>query len=244
MSGFNNFDFKKPYQSGEDFEAYIKETEYHLKNRIDSKATHSNLLGLVTILTIGLLGLGGYLFWQTQSGGDVIGSLQQKKVAGVQETSVQNIFSGEGFSIVFKTSTPAGFDSSKKSVELPYIKNKKGVETTFFNKQDFSGTIITNSISIVTSEYDNVYDLAKFSNLVVQNLGADYEIKSSEISIPKNIKLSKIQKKGGSDDVSYFAAVTGDNYYMIKIINESRDYPQLNEYTKFTDSFLEGLYLN
>jgi hypothetical protein len=244
MSGSNNFDFKKPYQSGEDFDSYIKETEYHLKNRIDSKATHSNLLGLVTVLTIGLLGLGGYLFWQTQNGGNTLNLLQQKKVAGVQETAVQNIFSGEGFSIVFKSNTPQGFESTKKSVDFPYIKNKKGVETTFFNKQDFAGSIVTNSISIVTSEYDNNYDLQKFSNLVVQNLGSDYEVKSSEISVPKNIKLSKIQKKGGSDDVSYFAAVTGDNYYMIKIINESRDYPELNEYTKFTDSFLEGLYLN
>jgi hypothetical protein len=244
MSESNKFDFKKPYQSGEDFDTYIKETEYHLKNRIDSQSTHSNLLGLITILTIGLLGLGGFLFWQTQTGNSSLGAVEQKKVAGVQEAAVQNIFSGEGFSIILKSTTPRGFDSSKKSVEFPYIKNKKGVETTFFNKQDFSNRIITNSISILTSEYDNTYDLQKFSNLIVQNLGADYEVKSSEISIPKNVKLSKIQKKSGSSDVSYFAAITADNYYMIKVINESRDYPELNEFTKFTDSFLEGLYLN
>lgn len=244
MPGSNKFDFKKPYQSGEDFDTYIKETEYHLKNRIDSKTTHSNLLGLVTILTIGILSLGGYLFWQTQAGNNALNILQQKKVAGAQETVVQNIFSGQGFSIILKNNTPAGFESNKKTVDFPYIKNKKGVETTLFSKQDFNGAIITNSISIVTSEYDNAYDMQKFSNLVVQNLGSDYEIKSSEISIPKNVKLTKIQKIDSIGDVSYFAAVTTDNYYMIKIINESKDYPELSEYTKFTDSFLEGLYLN
>jgi hypothetical protein len=244
MSGSNKFDFKKPYQSGEDFDSYIKETEYHLKNRIDSKTTHSNLLGLITVLTIGLLCLAGYLVWQTQTGGNTLSLLQQKKVAGVQENPVQNIFSGEGFSIVFKSNTPKGFESTKKSVDFPYIKNKKGVETTFYSKQEYNGIIITDSISIVTSEFDNANDLQKFSNLVVQNLGVDYEIKSSEVAIPKNIKLSKIQKKNSSGDVSYFAAITEDNYYMIKIINESRDYPELEEYTKFTESFLEGLYLN
>ena len=126
MPGSNKFDFKKPYQSGEDFDSYIKETEYHLKNRIDSKTTHSNLLGLITILTIGVISLGGYLFWQTQTGNDSLNILQQKKVAGVQEKTVQNIFSGEGFSIIFKNNTPQGFESTKKTVDLPYIKNKIG----------------------------------------------------------------------------------------------------------------------
>jgi hypothetical protein len=75
-------------------------------------------------------------------------------------------------------------------------------------------------------------------------LGKDYEIKSTDISIPKNIKLSKIQQKNASADVSYYATVTADNYYVVKIINESVNYPELEEYTKFTDSFLEGLFLN
>jgi hypothetical protein len=244
MSEKNKFDFKQPYQSGEDFDTYIKETEYHLKNRIDSKTAHSNLITLVAILTIGLISLGGYVFWQMRDNESKLSDLQQKKVAGIQESTPQNIFSGEGFSIVLKNNTPNGFKSEKISVDFPYIKGKKGVETTYASKQAIGSSSVTNSISIVSSENDNKYDTKKFSELVISSLGKDYEVKSEDISIPKNLKLTKIQKIGDSDEINYYTTVTSDNYYVIKVVNESKNYPELDEYTKFTDSFLEGLYLN
>jgi hypothetical protein len=244
MSGSNKFDYKKPYQSGEDFDSFIQETEYHLRNRIDAKKGNSGVIAFISIASICLLSVGGYVYWQSNQNPTQVASGQLKQVAGVQENLNQGTFSGDSFSVLLKTPTPKGFQAEKKSVDFLNIQRKKGTENTFYSIQDNADKKITNSISVVSSEYDDKYNLAQFSETVIRALGADYETKPGEIMIPKNIRVVKIQKKTDPKNVAYFAALTNDNYYLIKIINESKDVPELVEYTKFTDSFLENLYLN
>ena len=244
MSDYNKFDFKKPYQSGEDFDSYVKETEYHLKNRIDSKTTQSNLVGIVSVLAIGIISLSGYIYWDTNQRNSTSNSQSQKSVAGVQETPIQNIFSGEGFSIMSKMDTPKGFQATKQSVDFTYIKGKKGIETTYAVKQNIQNNIVTNSISIVSSENDNKYDIKEFTGIVNTVLGKDYKVDTQETTLPKNVKIFKIYRPADGPGVNYYASITSDNYYVIKVVNESSVYPDLEQYTKFTNGFIEGLYLN
>jgi hypothetical protein len=247
MSDDQNFDFRNPQNSYQEQDEFVAQTQYHLKNRIDSTANNSWLTSLVFLLLIALVGVGSYSFYQNQQAETRLAQLQNQtpgQVAGVTETTIQNIISGEGFSILANSATPKGFKLEKKSTDFPYIQGKKMVQTSFTSIQKAGNTNLENSITISTSEYDNKLTNPDFSKKVLETLGANYEAKPVQISIPKDIKLIKIIQKTGDKTTNYYTAVTQDNYYVIKVTNQTTLNSEFDEYTKFTDKFLDELYLN
>jgi hypothetical protein len=234
------FDFKQPYQVSEEFEDYVKETEMNVKNRIDGRSHGSFLVGIASFLTICLVLLGGFTWWQV---------FQNQKpqpaqtVLGEKESDIQNIYSGEGFSILSKKAAPKGFELTKDLGEISYFPGKKVVTTNLKSTQTYQNQTIIDGITVTVSENDGKLDAITFAQSIVSNLGPTYRVGKSDIKIPKDIILTQIDSSKDNKKQLY-TAVTNDNYYVITVQQDSKNISSLSEYTKFSDSFLEHLYLN
>jgi hypothetical protein len=234
------FDFKQPYQVSEEFEEYVKETEMHVKNRIDDRSTNSFLVGIASFLTICLVLLGGFTWWQV---------FQNQKpqatqtVLGETESDIQNIYSGEGFSILSKKAAPKGFELTKDLGDTPYFPGKKVVTTNLKNTQTYQNQSVIDGISVTASENDGKLDAITFAQSIVTSLGSGYRVGRSDMKIPKDIILTQIDSTKDNKKQLY-TAVTNDNYYVIAIQQDSKNISSLSQYSQFSDSFLENLYLN
>jgi hypothetical protein len=234
------FDFKQPYQVSEEFEDYVKETELSVKHRIDNRSSNSFLVGVATFLTFCLVLLGGFTWWQVYQ--------NQKPqpiqaVLGEKESDIQNIYSGEGFSILSKKAAPKGFELTKDLGDSPYFPGKKVVTTTLKSTQTYQNKSVIDGISVTATENDGKLDAITFAQSIVTSLGSGYRVGGSETKIPKDIILTQIDSTKDTKKQIY-TAVTNDNYYVISIEINSKTIPSLSEYTQFSDTFLENLYLN
>jgi hypothetical protein len=234
------FDFKQPYQISEEFEDYVKETEVDVKTRMNGRSHNSFLVGVASFLTVCLVLLGGFTWWQV---------FQNQKpqaaqaVLGEKESDIQNIYSGEGFSILSKKAAPKGFELTKNLGDTPYFPGKKVVTTSLKNTQTYQNQTVIDGISVTVSENDGKLDAITFAQSVASSLGSSYKVGKSDTKIPKDIILTQIDS---SKDVKkqLYTAVTNDNYYVISIQQDSKNTPSLSEYSKFSDSFFENLFLN
>jgi hypothetical protein len=242
------FDFKQPIQRDKQFEEFVRTKEESLKRKLSPRkpSQDRHMWALVSILMLSLIGLGVFALIQKQDNERQIAALKSKGVAGVNESvenPMANIITAEGFSLVLKQPAPKGFQLDRRSSSFEYLANKTAVITSFLANQKVEGKEVISGIEVSVSEYDNKLDRKAFDKQVVEKLGPDFEIKSEDINIPNDFKLSKIQSKN-PENISYYTTVTSNNYYVIKVYNQTAKYSEFSEISRFTDSILETIYLN
>lgn len=242
------FDFKKPIESNGNFKAFLNSKENTLKQKLSSEEPNSRVNNkswvLVFVLMLSLIMLGTYTLLQGQENDRQVSTLKKQQVAGILEENTQNIVTAENFSLVLNQQTPKGFEITRQTGKFEYLENSEAVTTKFLAKPSKGGQELITGIEVSVAEYDNQLDRKGFQEKVLSKLGNAYELKSEDVNLPKDFKVSKIQAKEDLDSVSYYTAVTQDNYYLIKIYNQTSKFSDLNELSRFTDSFLQNLYLN
>jgi len=230
---------------------YLEEKEKAIKQQMQpSKSTrreNSFAWIFVFALLISLIGLGTYTLTEGKKNKELLSELEGKtQVLGASDdkTKPSTPISGYGFSILPDSQPPQEFKLTRKTQKSAILKDRSEVVTGYLATLNKDGSNHLSGVEITVLEYDNRFNQEQLSNQLTTYLGSDYEVKAKDILIPRNLKVWKIEKKGRSENISYFTLVTTENYYIIKVYNETSRYPELSEISKFTDTILQKLYLN
>ncbi len=239
-----NFDFNEPITNvDQPFEEFVKEAEKDLeksKKKSNSKPGIKNIL--MFILALNIIGLGVFGFLLTNRGES---GQPNRSVAGVQTTTKNpQVITGNNFSIVSKIDVPKGYVVSTESLSLPFLEDKEGAVSRYLIDDQVNGQQIKSGFEMFSTEYDNKLDINQFTNKVKNYLGEDYTLDPKTFTFAKNIPVKKIVSTQGQNNVFYYATVTSDNYYLIKVFNQTLDFDSLSEYTDFINSLESTLYLN
>jgi len=242
------FDFKKALDQQDSFESFLSSKENIIKQRLNSHSPENKVKSkswaLVFVLMLSLIVMGTYTLLQSRHNDRELAALKRERVAGVLEENTQNIVTADGFSLVLNQSTPKAFEIGRQTGKFEFLENTEATTTKFLAKPTKGGQELLTGIEVSVAEYDNQLDNKSFSQKVLAKLGSSYEIKSEDVNLPKDFKVTKIQIKNDPESTAYYSAVTQDNYYLIKIYNQTSKYSDLNELSRFSDSLLQNLYLN
>lgn len=230
---------------------YLEEKEKAIKQQMQPSKTNrrenSFAWLFVFALLISLIGLGTYTLTESKKNRELLSDLETKtQVLGASDdkTKASIPISGYGFSILPDNQPPQEFKLNHKTQKSSIFKDRSEVVTSYLASVNKEGSDHLSGVEITVLEYDNRLNQEQLSNQLVTFLGSDYEVKAKDILIPRNLKVWKIEKKGRSENISYFTLVTTENYYIIKVYNETSKYPELSDISKFTDTILQKLYLN
>ena len=247
MSSKQEFNFEDPFDSSQLDNDYLQKNEQEIITRTfqhPPKRRPSRAWGLVLILFISLGVLSAYTINQQIENQEEIDLLQNAQVAGAQDEVEDTVISGDSFSLVISRNIPGEFSLSRSENRSELFEDRPSVSTEYTTTNKKAGLDLTNGIGVTSSPYDNQYDQNSFEEQVLENLGNDYRIVSENITLPKNIKATKIESIDSSNLIDHYVVVTEENYYVIKIYNQSLRYSEFSETTEFTNSLLEYLYLN
>lgn len=246
------FNFRQAILGIKCLEEFMQEIDFFSKKeaKLDKKYTFTSckffILGLwllITLLSAGIVGLSYFAYLQYRENQRLIAENKAKvtQVAGINESSSLNIISGENFSILVNQDIPAGFILLNETKDWEFWDGQKSTLSSFFFQKNYDGKNLISGIKINSLEFDNKNDRETFDKIVLDKLGDGWVIKSQDIHIPNNIKLSKLENKEGK---AYYTTVTAGYYYVIQIENQTQPYPEFKEVSQFVDKFLANLYLN
>jgi len=242
-----NFNFQDPLgnvNSNKDFSSYAKNKAENIQAKIDSKTTGTNSIWLlVFVLIISFASLSVFSFTQIQRKNQEIAMYERGEVAGISDGAVKNIIAGQDFSLVLDIKTPKGFNLDITQSNSPYLENQKTTQSTFINIIEKDGVDLISGVEILTTQNDGNLDLKKFGETVSNKLGDDYTLSESIIELSNNRTALKIDSSK-IDGIAHYVSVTQENYYVIKVYNQTTKHPDLVEYSRFSDIILSSLYLN
>ena len=245
-SANTDIDFQQAVEAqNSSFDSFLKNQEKDLKNKMQPEIRQSSnqLWLLVSVLMLSIIGLGVFTLFQKQNSEKQIAQLKNQSVAGVQETNGNVIIGAEGFSLVLKSPAPQAFKLDRRTVPFEFIPNKTASASRFVARINRDSKELVSGVEIVVSEYDNKLNLEDYNKSVVSKLGSEWTVKDTLATLPKSIKLTKYISSINPNDEIY-TALTADNYYLIKIYNQTTKYADLAELSRFTDGILDTLYLN
>ena len=242
-----NFNFAQPVKEAESLKQFLEEKENAVKASLSSEnkiKKGSRAWILVFVLMISLISLATYTLLKNRENERQIAVLKSQTTTTTPEGQSKNIVTADNFSLILPTTTPDNFALERKNISFTFLDNKNGVQVNFTGKNTKAGQELVSGIDIQISEFDNKMDKTTFVQQVLAKLGDKYELKLGDVTLPKDIKVSKIQPKDGTQDQIYYVTVTEDNYYVIKVYNQAQRYAEFENVSKFTESLLPSLYLN
>lgn len=221
------------HQDYNNLEDFLTENFDLQQKKVKRKNRVFNLV-IITILFLSFGSLAVFGYWQWNGG-----KVSKSQVAGIQDTLVKNIVSGDNFSLILSEKAPDGFEMTKKNIQSPFFEQKNVVNSSFIKKTLSNSGEIVSGIEIITSEYDFKLDQKAFATKIKENLGNNWEILSEDITLPGQVLLSKIQKKDKSQ--SYYTTATKNYYYVISIYQNKSEKAEIN---RFVENLLPSLNLN
>ncbi len=245
------FDFSRPISFEES--DYYDAVEYNqLRSRLKTKhksQTHQpkfnvRLFLLVIVLLLSLIAVGSFSIVQTMKIQDLEEKLNNgSQVAGINEQiKKEHFIVGSGWTILVDQEPPDGYVLEHNLIEADYL-NRKVSATSFLARINKGAMQLTTGIEIHTAEYDNKMTLEEFVSVIEQYLGKNY-LKSNQIlTVSNQFDLVRFSPKS-KDDPTYYVTMTFDNYYVIKVFNQTERFPEFIDYTRFTDKLISGLWLN
>lgn len=199
---------------------------------------------LIFVLLTGLIAAGAFSVNQTLR----IQELESEFAANPQvvgastNSSMDNIIVGSGFSIIVDQKTPSNFELKTNFGRIKYL-NALGSTTQLLSRREKGGIELLTGIEVQVVEYDNKLTEEAFLKRMQEVLGGNYTLASEKIKVPKQFELRKFVPRS-KDDPTYYVTVTADNYYVIKLYNQTAAYPEFTEDTRFTDKLIPALWLN
>ncbi len=242
----SDFDFSKPFQESQKVEE-IKQKAAKVKakkSETSNKPTKSSWL-LVLVLMISLAAIGSFSLVEMKSLQGKVSKLENTtgQVSGVT-TKAKTTITGTSFTIVTEGEIPEGYQMNYSTTDFTYLNqdNRQGSVNTYIATISKEAKEYNTGIEVKSSEYDNAWDSKRFAEEVGKKLGSDYIQDSNDITIQKGVKLSKFENS--DNNLVYYTAVTEQNYYVIKVYNQTLQNSDLIEYSRYTSSFIQNLYLN
>lgn len=201
---------------------------------------------VVFILMITLVGLGTFTLNELKRSNESLSDIKQQQVAGVKDVQGFNHppISGYGFTILPNQTVSEDFKLDRNTGQSKIFPSRSSVVSSFIAEELRDGKKMKSGIEVEVLEYDNKYNQADFTDIVKKTLPSSFEITSKDIIIPRSFKISRIEDKDKIGGIVYYTAVTTDNYYVIKIYNQTKDYQEFLSVNRFTESILQNLYLN
>ncbi len=245
------FDFSQPIEfsklgSEPNLEVKLKKQK---SQTIDSQKKASDpknqqVLVIVFILLVGLIAAGSFSIIQALRVQELENELNPgPEVAGVSNTDQgNNIIVGSGFSIIMDQPTPESFNLKTNFGSVNFL-SKVGSTTQFLAQLEKGGLDLTTGIEVQIAEYDNKLDADQFIEEIDSTLGSSYTLGSEQIKVSDQFELAKFVSQS-QDDPTYYATVTTENYYLIKIYNQTSEYSEFIDYSRFTDNLIPNLWLN
>ena len=247
----SQFDFSQPVNldnSSENFdsvEKVIKKKLFTEKQKVKSERGSYKLLLLVFVLFLGLIATGSFSFLQTLR----IQELEQKvnlteQVAGAKDGPVksENYIVGSGWTIVLLEQPPQGFVLETELKQADYL-NRQVVVSRFLAKVNKGSLQLLSGIEVEVAEFDNRMNYQEFVNLIKEYLGNQYIQASQPLLVSNQFSLTKFTPKS-KDDPVYYVTLTLENYYLIRVFNQTEKFPEFINYTRFTDGLIDKLWLN
>lgn len=248
----NQFDFSQPV----DFNILNDEADPKntLEDKKNTKTTliakkpdnlkHHHILLVVFVLLVGLIVAGAFSINQTLRIQELENkNLKNAQVAGIsEEVEVENIIVGSGFSIITDQKTPASFELKTEFGKIVYL-NLQGSTTLLLARQEKGGTELITGLEVHVVEYDNKLTNDSFLVKMQEYLGTTYVLDSNKVKVSGQFELNKLNPKS-KDDPVYYTTVTADNYYIIKLYNQTAPYSEFLSETRFTDQLVPSLWLN
>jgi len=250
-ANLSQFDFSQPANlsnSVENFdsvEKVIKQKLFSEQKKAKAERGNYKLLLLIFVLFLGLIATGSFSLLQTLR----IQELEQKvnlteQVAGVKDDSVkfENYIVGSGWTIILPEPPPQGFTLETELKQADYL-NRQVVVSRFLAKVNKGSLQLLSGVEIEVAEFDNRMNYEQFVNLIKEYLGNKYIQASQPLVVSNQFSLTKFTPKS-KDDPVYYVTLTSENYYLIRVFNQTEKFPDLIDYTRFTDSLIDKLWLN
>ncbi|MEM1311899.1 MAG: hypothetical protein AAGF07_00340 [Patescibacteria group bacterium] len=243
---FLQFNFTEPVNESKSMNEFLEAKKNSVRRSLKNNQNKTNYAWIVVfILLLSLFFLAGYSYYRNLESEKQIDSLKtQTNTQQLNQDDVQNIVTGDNFSLVLNRPTPANFRLERNVTESQFLEDLTTVKTNFTSSNVKDGQELISGIEVQISEYDNKLDKSLFEETVLTKLDTGYEIVTRDVILPKNTKVTQIQRKDMTEDEVYYITVTEDNYYIIKVYNQAARYPEFEETTEFTESLLPSLYLN
>jgi hypothetical protein len=239
------YDFEEAVNSAgtRNFKSYINRKEHDLKNSITGSYPKNQVWVVVFILLISFVALSVFSFVQIQEKNELLASYENRQVAGVQEGGVNNIVSAGSFSIVLDLETPKEFDFKIEQTNFEFLENREGQKASLIAEVSDGNKSLTSGMVIWSTQYDRELKPEEFAEIVAKKLGESYNAHSNKIAIKNNREVIKIESNKPTDPI-YYTSITDDNYYVIKVVNETTKDTEFVEISRFTDLLLNNTWLN
>ncbi len=238
--GDSPFNFASAQDKSSSIEQYSNNKKVELNDKIFSpKHTYNkSAIWILVALIICLTGLCGFTTYQIYNFENELQSKNRSNIKNVK------IISGDGFSFVIDSAIPNGFYKESTRVNFDWIEDKKGFANSFLSKDIVDGEENTNGISVYTAEYDSKLSQKEFAQKVSEKLGDTFKLNSQKVTLDNGTLLSHISPTNSRIKVNYFTAVNASNYFLIKVYNQGKDNPKVNEKAEFTKNLLSNIRIN
>jgi hypothetical protein len=223
-----------------------KKAELEQKILKNPKKHNSSAWIIVFILMITLVGLGTFTLNELKTSNESLVEIKQQQVAGAKDVEGFSYppISGYGFTILPNQKVAESFKLDRSTGQSKVFPQRTSVVSSFLVEELRDGKKMKSGIEVEVLEYDNKYNQTEFTEIVKKSLPSNFETTSTDIIIPRSFKISRIEDKDKVGGLVYYTAVTTDNYYVIKIFNQTKDYQEFLSINRFTESILQNLYLN
>ena len=252
------FDFNSPIHGAEQpFDEFVREAETQAHGTRFHRSSQQTLKTLLlAVITLNIVGIGvfGFLYLDRYSGSP------EAEVAGVQDVTPEvtqnpiqtlgggsaqpNVVSGSGYSVVSSSPIPEGYKQSSGRESMPGLPNAQASLSRYLIDDSQTGERIRTGFEVLRSEYDGRLTREEFATAVLEELGAEnHRVTNPSFVLPKDIRATIIE---ASDErqIYYYVATTQNNYYVIKIYNQTVGSAQFQAYTDFISNLDSTLYLN
>jgi hypothetical protein len=239
--GNPQFDFTTAQDKSSSLETYSEGKKAELTEKIFNPKYNNNksAIWVMTILIICLTGLCGFTTYQIYK---YEHDLEYK--ANKSNIKDAKIITGDGFSFVIDTSIPNGFYKESNRIDFEWLEGKKGFVNSFISKDNIDGEENINGVSVFSTEYDSKLSQKDFAQTVSEKLGDTFRLGLDKVSLGNGTLLNHHAPVNPRIKINYFTAVNSNSYYVIKVYNQGKDNPKVNDKAEFTKGLLNNLRLN
>lgn len=239
--GNPHFDFTTAQDKSSSLESYSEGKKAELNDKIFNAKYSSNKSAIWILMTLilCLTGLCGFTTYQIYNYEKELATKSNKN--NIKDAKV---IAGDGFSFVIDSVIPSGFYKESTRSDFEWIAGKKGNVNSFLSKDTIDGEENINGIAVYSTEYDSKMSQKEFAQKVADTLGDTFKLDADRVGLGNGTLLSHHLAVNPRIKINYFSAVNSSNYYVIKVYNQGKDNPKVNDKAEFTKNLLNNLRLN
>jgi hypothetical protein len=236
----NQFDFTTAQDKSSKLATYSEGKKAELNDKIFNPKYSNNksAIWILLILIICLTGLCGFTTYQIYN--------YERELTKNNKNSIKDakIITGDGFSFVIDSIIPNGFYKESARSDFEWLIGKKGNVNSFLSKDTIDGDENINGVAVYSTEYDSKLSQKEFAQKVADTLGDTFKLDADRVSLGNGALLSHHPAINPRIKINYFSAVNSSHYYVIKVYNQGKDNPKLDDKAEFTKNLLNNLRLN